>query len=592
MIPKNQLNQTNKKENLAEEELLAISQMTTLCKEIITEGLTSGQSQEIITNQLNIAIAKNVKLLPIDLQEEARKTMVRSCRKWYFELSQSLNIYARNLSNQLGINLVGKPHKVIIDEFRPYLDAGNNVAVPMIKDYQANVKSVLKTLSSQTPEVIKRNEGQSPYKVSLRNRAEMRVRFEANMQDVERLKDSGVKLVWTSSHPNCSPRCKDYQGKLWSLDGTSGTINGKKYQPIEIAMRGKNNDGNGIISGYNCRHRLVEYTGQPAPNDYTEAEIKKEYAIDQRQRAYENKIRQLKVQERLERASGNIKDAKKLKKQWQRYTDRYKIYSMKNNRAFYPWRCVVSDDEKTPTQQTTQITSVKPSIEEKVYKTYDINSIKQIYKGDDKLIETAFNLAHKDKATMKILNNLHKLPEIKIKKGKKANFLPSYNELTIKNSKDIDAFYHEFGHSIDNLVAFKKDYTDEKWQYNWFSEKLNDVRNKTRETINNEIPISFVDIMKKEKIRLIEHIKETYVNTGKLNEDVKISIQKKYGEKWNSLSNVIKNYSLNEERQKILNKYIDTYQKEDSEFKKWGALSDILDAVSSGNAKNSKELIA
>lgn len=345
MIPKNQLNQTNKKENLAEEELLAISQMTTLCKEIITEGLTSGQSQEIIAKQLNIAIAKNVKLLPIDLQEEARKTMVRSCRKWYFELSQSLNIYARNLSNQLGINLVGKPHKVIIDEFRPYLDAGNNVAVPMIKDYQQNVKSVLKTLSSQTPEVIRKDEEQKPYKVSLRNLAEMRVRYEANSKDIQRLKNSGVKLVWTSSHPNCSPRCKDYQGKLWSLDGTSGTINGKKYQPIEIAMRGKNNDGNGIISGYNCRHRLVEYTGQPAPNDYTEAEIKKEYAIDQRQRAYENKIRQLKVQERLERASGNIKDAKKLKKQWQRYTDRYKIYSMKNNRAFYPWRCRITNQE-------------------------------------------------------------------------------------------------------------------------------------------------------------------------------------------------------------------------------------------------------
>ena len=96
MIPKNQLNQTNKKENLAEEELLAISQMTTLCKEIITEGITSGQSQEIITKQLNKVIAENIKSLPIDLQEEARKTMVRSCRNYHNRLTFMQGTYQIN----------------------------------------------------------------------------------------------------------------------------------------------------------------------------------------------------------------------------------------------------------------------------------------------------------------------------------------------------------------------------------------------------------------------------------------------------------------------------------------------------------------
>lgn len=345
MVTKKQLNQTNRKENLAETELVAIATMTTQCKEIITDGIMSGLSQDQITKLLNKAIAENVKILPIDIQEEARKTMVRSCKKWYFELSQSLNIYQRNLSNQMGINLVGKTHKAIMNEFRPYLDAGDNVAVPMIKNYQANVRSVLRTISSQAPQVINRTQGQSPYKVSLRNRAEMRVRFEANMEDVSRLKDSGVKLVWTSSHPNCSPRCKDFQGKLWSLDGSRGKINGIKYEPIEIAMRGKKKDGNGIISGYNCRHRLVEYKGQPAPNDYTKAEIEKEYAIDQKQRNYENKIRHLKTEERLAKASGDTKTAASLKKRWQKYTREYQEYSIKNNRAFYRWRCVIDNQE-------------------------------------------------------------------------------------------------------------------------------------------------------------------------------------------------------------------------------------------------------
>lgn len=345
MLTKKQLNQTNRKGNLAEDELITISTMTTLCKEIITEGLMNGTSQQEIVKKLNKAIAENVKLLPIELQEETRKSMVRYCRKWHFELSQSLDIYTRNLSNQLGVNLVGKTHKQIIEEFRPYLDVSNNVAVPMIKNYQQNVKTILKAISTDSPQVTRRVEGQSPYKVSLRNLAEMRVRYEANIQDIQQLKNSGVKLVWTSSHPNCSPRCKDYQGKLWSLDGTSGTINGKRYEPIEKALRGKNNDGNGIITGYNCRHRLVEYTGQPAPNDYTEAEIKKEYAIDKKQRDYENKIRHLKTEEKLVRASGDNETASKLRKKWQFYTKEYQKYSIKNNRAFYRWRCAIDKQE-------------------------------------------------------------------------------------------------------------------------------------------------------------------------------------------------------------------------------------------------------
>ena len=38
-------------------------------------------------------------------------------------------------------------------------------------------------------------------KVSLRNRVEMAIRYDANLKDVKNLVDNGVKLVWTSSHP-------------------------------------------------------------------------------------------------------------------------------------------------------------------------------------------------------------------------------------------------------------------------------------------------------------------------------------------------------------------------------------------------------
>ena len=58
----------------------------------------------------------------------------------------------------------------------------------------------------------------------------MATRYQANQKDIKMLKDNGVKLVWTSSHANASPRCSPYQGKLYSLDGTSGTNHEELYK--------------------------------------------------------------------------------------------------------------------------------------------------------------------------------------------------------------------------------------------------------------------------------------------------------------------------------------------------------------------------
>ena len=77
----------------------------------------------------------------------------------------------------------------------------------------------------------------------------------------------------------------------------------------------------------------------------TEAEIRREYAIDKQQRAYENRIRQLKQEERQLRACGMDKEAKALRKKWRVLTKDYQIYSLEHNRAYYPYRYVVDRDE-------------------------------------------------------------------------------------------------------------------------------------------------------------------------------------------------------------------------------------------------------
>ena len=114
-------------------------------------------------------------------------------------------------------------------------------------------------------------------------------------------------------------------------------VDGISYRPINEALAGPNGDGNGCISGYNCRHRAIEYErGSRAPEDFSEAEIKREYAIDKQQRAYENRIRQLKQEEKQLRACGMEKEAAALRKKWRVLTRDYQIYSIEHDRAIIP----------------------------------------------------------------------------------------------------------------------------------------------------------------------------------------------------------------------------------------------------------------
>lgn len=95
---------------------------------------------------------------------------------------------------------------------------------------------------------------------SLRNLAEMEVRYQDHKDKVTELKADGVKIVACSSHADCSERCAPYQGRLYSLDGTTGTIDGYKYVPLEEATQNPRDRyvtkagrvyQNGLL-GFNC----------------------------------------------------------------------------------------------------------------------------------------------------------------------------------------------------------------------------------------------------------------------------------------------------------------------------------------------------
>lgn len=179
---------------------------------------------------------------------------------------------------------------------------------------------------------------------SLRNLAEMEVRYQGHIDEINELKAAGVKFVVCSSHADCSGRCAPWQGRVYSLDGTTGTVDKYKYVPLEAATdiyyttKAGITYKNGLL-GFNCRHYLEPYDGQLLPTISAE-ERKREYDITLKQRELERLTRQYRAQALMrkdidksayETAKRNAAEAYK----------RYIEFSKRNNRAYYPMRATI-----------------------------------------------------------------------------------------------------------------------------------------------------------------------------------------------------------------------------------------------------------
>lgn len=176
---------------------------------------------------------------------------------------------------------------------------------------------------------------------TLRNRAEREVRHQGHLDNRAELEARGVKLVIVSAHADCSPdRCRPWQGRVYSLDGTSGTTSdGRKYVPLEVATDIWTPDGkwkNGLF-GFNCRHYMVEYKhGYQFPKA-TIATEEKEYKITTKQRYMERQVREWRTRAAMSKGV----DAKEYNRAIEKarfYNERYIKYSHKHNRPYYDTR--------------------------------------------------------------------------------------------------------------------------------------------------------------------------------------------------------------------------------------------------------------
>lgn len=222
-------------------------------------------------------------------------------------------------------------------------DTSKTFGVPLQKFHKEyinkNVKPVLDDLSKMyaldPDDISGRN--------SLRNKAEMEVRYQQHQDNIDELKAQGHRLVIASEHADCSKRCRYYQGRVYSLDGTSGTTpDGRKFVPLEVATdvyyttKAGKTYKNGLL-GFNCRHYLVPYKDGfrfPKPNPQVEA---KEYKITQKQRYLERQVRYWRT-EAITNKGINPEYATIARNTAIEYNKEYIKFSKENGRAYYPSR--------------------------------------------------------------------------------------------------------------------------------------------------------------------------------------------------------------------------------------------------------------
>lgn len=303
-----------------------------------------------LRNKINKTIDETVKELESeDLKRIARTTLQTFAEKMYasslVKLGVPINMlliavgYMKNGSNlQEVVNRYKAINKARVEERvddMPQAQTIGQANQMYSKAYFEEVKPVLQDLINSDP-MYDRN-------ISLRNIAEMTVRYEKTMQSIDSLKAQGVNFVQSSRHANCSKRCEKWQGGYYTLDNTYQVVDGIHFQPLSNATdqyhttkKGKVYK-NGHITGFNCRHYLTPYKKGYEQPMVSAKVVEKEREIDSKMRAMERLIRKWKETALIYKGVDKDKYVR-AKAKATNYNQKYIAYAKANKRAYYPSR--------------------------------------------------------------------------------------------------------------------------------------------------------------------------------------------------------------------------------------------------------------
>lgn len=326
----------------------------------IKRGVLSGYGKEYVKAEVRKIIDRAIaRIRSPTLKEDARKSLMQFADRAYLNFVQTLGISSAVIASVIVImrSITAQPTQS--DLYVPKTPAevkavkqiasaeglsykAFNKGLPLQefqKIYMQRVSTALQSLAEENALDPNDFTGRN----SLRNLAEMQVRYERHQSKIAEFKTKGTKLVVCSVHADCSDRCAQWQGRVYSLDGTVGvTEDGQKYIPLEIATdvyyttKAGRTYKNGLL-GFNCRHKLVEYKNGMVIPSVSEREQKREYTVTQRQRVMERGV--ISAREIALCVKGVEGEAyKKWRTIAQKRYKAYREFSTAHNRAYYPDR--------------------------------------------------------------------------------------------------------------------------------------------------------------------------------------------------------------------------------------------------------------
>lgn len=209
----------------------------------------------------------------------------------------------------------------ILDSYREVQRAA---AIESMATGQARIGRIQSTLNKFADRGIKGFTDRAGRSWGMDTYAEMIVRTAVNRAGnegrIHGFRQNGVNLVIASSHKACAPQCLPYQGRVLSLDGTSG--------PVVIDIPGGGTETVHVVAslqeaiknGYhhvNCRHTESAYIpGMKIPEPIeTDRE---DYELSQRQRYIERQIRRWKLREKTAFNARQVNDARAKVMEWQK----------------------------------------------------------------------------------------------------------------------------------------------------------------------------------------------------------------------------------------------------------------------------------
>lgn len=331
--------------------VLETSEVQLEIKNIIFNSVLNGDSEKDTKKKVKAVIDKYMAKVK-DNKKEIEHSLAKSFVKWYKTFyRRAEGIKKLLMSNRLILGLMSpnerkRPLRALWNIPLRDKNISDTLGAPYILDEVHKHKKALE----ETLRKVAKDEALYGKGVSLRNVAEAQVRYEEIQNDIQKLKDRNVNLVWVSTHANCSARCAPYQGTLRSIKDEYGIRNNIRYRPlseatdvIQTTKEGKRYK-NGLL-GFNCRHRLIPYQqGGKIPHDFTEKEMREQRKVDSKQRNMETRIRNIKKEAFCLR-SVDYEKSQELFAKARDVTAQYRDYSHSKNRPAYLSRTRVYREE-------------------------------------------------------------------------------------------------------------------------------------------------------------------------------------------------------------------------------------------------------